>query len=62
MDRPGCEWCDAPADLLDNYDTLRCWDCWDDGGRDKPHNLIFRVLRDRDGVEATGATANRADG
>ena len=59
---PSCGWCNAAADVVDNYDTVRCWDCWDEGGQDKPHNLIIRVLHSREDVEATGATANRADG
>ena len=48
MEELRCDWCDAPADIVDNYDTLLCLECWDEAGRDKPHNLIFRVLRNRD--------------
>jgi hypothetical protein len=48
--------------VVDNYDTLRCWDCWDEGGQDKRHNLIFRVLHQGADSGATNATANRADG
>ena len=49
MPWPRCESCDATTDLVDNYDTFQCWDCWDDGCRDKPHNLVIRVLCHRDG-------------
>jgi hypothetical protein len=59
MGRPCCDGCGAPADLVDNYDTFGCWDCWDDGGRDKPHNLVIRVLRHRDGGTVGG---DRNDG
>jgi hypothetical protein len=56
---PSCEWCGSAADLVDNYDTLRCWECWDDGGRDKPHNLVFQVLRSRE--VSGGAAAAEVD-
>jgi len=42
MGWPSCDWCGAAADLVDNYDTLRCWECWDDGGRDKHYNLVMQ--------------------
>ena len=66
MEELSCDWCDAPADIVDNYDTLLCWECWDEAGRDKPHNLIFRVLRNRDGSSpgtrhAIDETAGRYD-
>jgi hypothetical protein len=47
MSDPDCQWCQAPADVIDNYDTLRCWECWDDSGRHQPHNLVIAVLHHR---------------
>jgi hypothetical protein len=57
----GCEGCPAPADLVGNYDTLRCWECWDEGGWDKPDNLVIRVVRDREASDPSAVTGGEAD-
>jgi hypothetical protein len=61
MENPCCDWRYAPAGIVDNHDTLLCRECWDDAGRDKPHKLIFRGLRNRDEGDPCTHDGHRRD-